>query len=387
MTLVTSIGDFLTLFASIRILDELGYPVTTQAFVVVLKALSIVLGAFLLPIALNRHSTKKVLFVSQALSFVTATIFVLAYAKGHVGLWAVYAFNVLNPSLKQLFDGARETHSKNLGEDAEQRSFVASLLSGYYIAQVFGPILAFVLLWKGSPVIPLAIDAASFLVTALFSLRLTLTPSTSMKITIFRPLSYLGKRPDLRKILLLRSVGFWIPNSLFNFLLFSVVTEHYKLDAISSAFVYSAIGLGAALSALSFNRAALKTLIDKVGDSGLAFLAHAALATCMLLFLKLNSFSFALLATVAYGVFMAINAVCTQHLRRVFTSAIELPEIIGLEIVLARSTDFTVAQLTKTAIEAHQFKYAWGLWLSAGLFLVTGLLYLQLNRNPVKLIR
>jgi len=202
--------------------------------------------------------------------------------------------------------------------------------------------------------IPVALDALSFLVAGVMATAVEKRRVQMEAIHVLRPLKYIWSRPLLRDIFLLRSVGFWFSIGLFNYLLFSVVSEHYGLTLVYSAWVYSLMGLGAAISAtwLRSPDGFKKTRFAGLNEGVMAMVAQIAFAITILAFIRLPSFSVALVVLVGTGLVMGLNAVATQTIRRKLCAADEFPEVVGLELVVGRLSDGLVSSIAGLSIAA-----------------------------------
>jgi predicted MFS family arabinose efflux permease len=173
----------------------------------------------------------------------------------------------------------------------------------------------------------------------------------------------------------------WIPIGIFNYILFSVVTEHYGLDLLNSAWVYIAIGVGSYMAStwLRFKRG----WVSERQDSTIAFIGFFVLALTRLAFMKLPDFSWALLAMAVGGICNGANAVVTQSLRRKICSAERLPEFIGLELLVGRLADWCVSTLLLLLFSKKLIGYEEGIWASMASLLVLSVSMYLFRRNYV----
>ena len=383
ITQVTSFGDFISLFAVLKWLSDSGVSAAVGGYAVVVKSLGVGVGAALIPLALSRSSTQAVILLSQLLSalcslFLLALIFRHEVHAGTHSIVATFGLIFGQTVLKQLFDGARETHSKVLSVGMHPMSAQAQLLASFYGAQFLGPIASFALIQWFPVTVPLILDAASFLMAAGLALRLTGRDIRSTAVHVLRPLAYLGCNPLLRDIVLLRSVVFWFSIGLFNYLLFSVVTDHYGLPLTYSAWIYSAMGLGAAVSSsiLRGSRGAHARLL-RLNEGALACGAQLAFAALVLAFFNLPSFPVALVALAALGLAMGANAVATQTLRRKFSTDAQFPEVVGFELILGRIADVSLSSLAAVTLLSHSMSYKAWLWVSVSVLVISAMLHLR----------
>jgi hypothetical protein len=286
--------------------------------------------------------------------------------------WPIYVLWVAQTVLTQLFDGARESYSKSLGTVQNQRTLQAELLYSLYGAQVIGPVISFFLIKGFGPIPPLCLDALSFAAAAWMCSKLPPVGQTQ-SYSLLRPFRYLGKNPALLRIFLLRSVGYWIPVGLFNYLLFSVVLDKFGLTTLDSAWTYVAIGLGSAVSSGVLRRN--RGMLSGASDAVIAAAALGLLALMRLAFLFSPSYLLALLALTVGGLCNGANAVTTQSLRRKLTSDEQFPEVVGLELVVGRVTDWLASTLMFSAMVRLGIGFQAGIWLSSAMLSVLAILH------------
>ncbi|MEO5666721.1 MAG: hypothetical protein ABIR96_01545, partial [Bdellovibrionota bacterium] len=144
--------------------------------------------------------------------------------------------------------------------------------------------------------------------------------------------------------------------------LFSVVTDHYGLDLLSSAWVYIAIGVGSYMASTWLR--AKSGWLSQRQDSTIAMIGFFVLALTRLAFMKLPDFSLALGVMALGGVCNGANAVVTQSLRRKICTAEQLPEFMGLEILVGRLADWGVSTLLLYLFTQKLMDYREGIWAS-----------------------
>lgn len=371
LNLITSLGDFVSLFAILVLLKNQTGNIELAAYSIPLRSLGVAAGGALFPYVMSRFSLRALLTGTQIMSGVfIATIAMLSLRPG--SHWPIYMLLVAHSILKQIFDGARETYSKFLAAEGEHRTFQAELLHSLYGAQIIGPLLSLVLLRSLGAIIPLWIDALSFGITAWLCWKLP-TGNSLQSYSILRPITYLGKNHGLLQILLLRSVGYWLPVGLFNYLLFTVAAERYGVSPQNMPWTYVAIGLGSVISS-QFLRAN-RGYIARIKDATIASLALSFLAFARLAFLIVPSFGWALLVLALGGISNGANAVTTQSLRRKLATDDQFPEIVGLELVLGRITEWIAGTFMFTAMTRAGVGYGPGIVISAVLLVGLAMLH------------
>jgi hypothetical protein len=252
----------------------------------------------------------------------------------------IFALLFVQSFLKQLFEAARESRSKIIAQANQHRSFQTDLLHSFYTAQFIGPVLSFFIIKYLHILVPVYLDALSFFICAVLALQVGKTYEVE-SYGVFRPLSYLHKNPQMLRIFLIRSIGMWVPISIFNYSIFPVVQNHFNLNLLNSVWIYVAVGLGS-FAATTVLRKKLK-LIEQTSDWRLAQIGFFCIAITRLGFANLNSFYLALGVLSLGGFFNGMNAAVTQSLRRTHATSKQLPEIIGLELVVAKVTDWLTA--------------------------------------------
>lgn len=378
-TFVTSIGDWLSYFALTYYLYETTQSVAIAAYTVPMRSLAVAFGGASSPGLLSKFTLRQVLVVSQALSgLLLLALAGSIYSGRSLGPLELLSAAFLSTLLKQYFDISRESYSKFLATPAQQRGFQAELLQGLYSAQFVGPLLAVVSIRSFPLYLPLLVDAISFLVTSAMCVSLCANQRISTA-SIFGPLRYLFRTPGLREIFLIRSVGYWIPISIFNYLLFAVVTEKFGIGIENTAYVYAFTGLGsfAAATWLRSKRLWLSGLMASWTDAKIACGALLCLSVTRIAFLKANSFELAVLVVALAGLCNGFNAVTTQSLRRKFATPAQFPEVVGLELVVGKFMDWVIGTLTAGALLYFGFSYEIGVWISAALLVPLALAHLN----------
>ena len=365
---------------------ELVYRTTGRvelaAATVTAKSGAILVGALIFPSLTNRFSIRQMIVIPQAicgLLMLSVVLFIPWLSSEHIPLLMGLLF--LQSLLKQIFENARETFSKNLRSDGTHRTFQAELLHGFYKAQFVGPIISLLLIHYLPIQIPLSLDVFSFFVTAAMATRLVDDRTKIERRNFLAPLKYLSKTPGLLRIFLLRGVGYWIPVGIFNYTLFGIVKEHYGLELVNSAWIYAVIGFGSLLATRSLKNIETneKTWIGRLPNGSLALVALAILGVTRVAFLKLPTFGLAMLAIGVGGVCNGINATATQAIRSRLTTKTQFPEVVSLEQIVARGVDVAVQTLCLLLISAGFLTYSTAIWVSAGGLILLGLLHVGLE--------
>lgn len=377
---VTSIGDFISLFTVIQLTSGLN-NITIASLAISVKALGAAIGGLTFPKVSSHFSLKNILIKSQIFSGISMAC-LTAFAVTDSAPVFIFTSLLFQSILKQYFDGARETYSKIVGRDQDHRSMQAELLSGFYSAQMIGPIISFILVKYSPPWLPLLLDTLSFFIASFF-LRSLADLRTGLSHSILRPFSYLFRYKDLAHIFLLRSLGFWIPAGIYNYVMFSVIESVYNKSSYYTAILYVALGTGGTVATIllkgpvSINLTKnLKIGLSKVGDAKAAAIALSLITTTRLVFAESSVFLIAVIATIFQGFFSGINAVTTQSLRRKLTNDQQFPEIVALEVVVGRMVEGMMGYLCFMIFSKELLQPNQGIWVSAALSLVLAGLHL-----------
>ena len=351
MTFITSMGDHFTFFSVVVLTQQLFKNVWLSSYNVAIQALAIAVGCFLVPQTLSRFKVKHIFFCTQIVSML-AVFFLFFGIKNNIiqSPLTLYLVLFVVTVLWQIYTAARESFSKTQTKiSSEHRTLQAEVLEGFFSAQIFGPPLAAFLILKFNASLPLAIDGISFGLCALLSLFIKSEIKLERKASLLKPLKYFSEKPLLKKIFLLRTIGFWVPISIFNLVLFPMAEEQFKnilsqgYELLGTAIFYSLLGLGATLGTISVRKGLFKSSL--LGDGKLAFYCQIIMAITMLLLISNINFIFNQVIFFINGTFMGINALATQTIRRKLATNEEFVEVIALEPIFGRSIDYAIASI------------------------------------------
>ncbi len=225
----------------------------------------------------------------------------------------------------------------------------------------------------------MTLDLATFLLAGILILKIQKQNIANSRANIFNPLKYVWRFPKLRDILLLRSIGFWFGAGLFNYLLFSVVTDRFHLDIVNSAWIYSALGLGATIGIYVIRnpKSGKLTFVGQQSPESLAFAANILMGCSVFLFFNVSSFISSLSVVFFHGIGLAINASSTQAIRRREASPQQFSEIVGLEVIIGRSVDVSISAIAMFTISRSELTYGNWLVVSAISSFLVGLIYFR----------
>ncbi len=397
LSFITCTGDHLSFFSLLSLIDSTTGKIELAAYLWSFKSLGIALGGMLLPSMLARSSLKKLLFASQILAGLCMLfVFVLwsSPSKGsNLTVFLTFGAFLFSNVLQKIFDNSKETYSKGLPVSGSDRHAQAVLYGGLSSAAVVGPLLALLIIMTLSPTIGILIDTVTFFGTAFLILsQLKQNVRAAAAPSLFRPFTYLGYKPELRRILILRGILFWIPTGIWNYIVFAVVQKQFGLTSIQSAWTFAALGFGAVVGSSFLRDPALdpkgiaekiRLQLSKVSNNHLAGIAVFLLGASKIGFTSMPSLPIALTFTVMAGVFVGLNAVSTQAIRRKLTTDDEFPEIVSLEGMLGKLTEFTVASLSAYALLHWGMTYQMGIWATViGFWLVAAVQYGRNTEAP-----
>lgn len=363
ITFISTFGDTLSFYALLFLIYKATDSIAIAAFTGGVKSLGGACAYLCYPY-LCKYNLRKLLFYSQALSFflTLALLYEFFLTDSFSTAFVLFVF-FLHSVCGSLFEAGRETYSKALEADAsESLPLQAELLSYFYKAQFLAPIAALVLI-KNLPLwLPLLLDSATFLIAALFITKLPQTNNSDFKETSanpFKPLKYLPKNKKLSHIFWIRAVGMWIPLGIFNYIIFKAVKDQFNLEVIDSVWIESAIGLGSMLSRnfLSDARFSKWIGLSKLSNISLLSCGLFALGLTRLGFISITNFKIMLVIVFIGGIFNGLNAFTSRTLRREHSTKSQFPEIISLETIIAKITDFSMQAICTLLLVRNIFDH------------------------------
>ncbi len=386
-TLFNSTADFILFFSALLFLNDITKSIYFAAYSVSIKSIGMGVGALVFPYIGNRISMKNLMQISIIFT-ILLILTLIAPLNLRNNTWIIIAYIFFSSFFTQIFYGVRESYSKSLGIDSEQRSLQAQILESFFGAQIIGPILGFFLALYLNPNISILIGIILNIIAFNKISKLKLTDKFEGA-NILRPFTYLKFNSPLTHIFIVRSILYWIPVGIFNFLVFPVIEKQYKLSGIYSAWVYVVIGLGSILSTFVLKDSIItkkfkiafriKEWFFSKKDFELAFLALTVLAITRFLFINLPNLQSYLLVGVLGGFANGLNAVSTQTIRRKLCDVKQHPEIIGLEVVVGRSVDWMVGTICLIATTSNIVDYTTGIIISGSLLM--GLAFLMRSKS------
>ena len=169
-----------------------------------------------------------------------------------------------------------------------------------------------------------------------------------------KPFIYIWRFPALWRLTLIRSIGFFVPAGIFNYLIFSVVKNHFNLDIIDSIWIYFASAIGSMIAITILRDSDTKNIkifffirnkISKIKNSYLCFIGFLGLAVSRMFFFNISTYTIVLVILGISGFFMTLQAMGSQSLRSKITTAEQFPEIVGFEMTLAKISEWLIASI------------------------------------------
>lgn len=386
VTFFNSTADWIIFFSLMTTIAIAKQNVFWAAYGISLKSLGLAIGAFVFPYISNRFKLKSIIKTSLLINSVTILIFVLP----------IYFFNSSETTLflmlvqsitGQIFSIARESLSKTLGTNSDQRSLQNQILSSFFSAQIVGPLLGFIIGLYGNVYLAIALAFFTNIFAFYNSLSVELEYQVS-KVSIFRPFTYLNVRSSLTHIFIVRAILYWIPVGMFNYLLFPFIEKHFQLSGIYTAWVYILTGSGSIVASFIFTDLKLNNKFlrfmnliftkfknsFKDKDNELACIALIVLGISRFIITLPTSYFLIIFMFFAAGISNGLNAVTTQTIRRKLCSNEQHPEIISLEVIVGRFTDWLVGSVCFFVFTNNYLNFKTGMFASGFLLIILGLL-------------
>jgi hypothetical protein len=344
ITFVTTFGDFLTYFSVVTLIYQIHQSAIAAAFggVGIGSAAAVVAG-LLVPVLFRFRSTRSLVLISQVLSAVMVVMLLVLLRYSRDVAWPFLLILFLQTFFSKLYESARESHSHGLSdENTDHRSVQALILGGLYRAQFLGPITAFFFI-KVFPIeVPVYFDLATFILAIALAMRLKSVIRFEGKVSAFSSFIYLQSNLALRRLFVLRTFGFWIPASLFNIVIYENVVARFGVGVEYSGVVYALLGFGALLGALlSTQIVSIKGFA--ISENIMAGFSQLGFATTVGLMFFAEKILWGSFCYFLYGVFMGLNAVSTQAMRRSLCDKSQMPELIGMETIVSFGVQFLLS--------------------------------------------
>jgi len=373
ITFVTSIGDFLTLLAALKLLHMLTGSTLFAGYVIAVRSLGTAIGSMLFPKLVSNRHIQKILGYSEAISGLFSISILVSLALG-APPWLFLILFGLQAISKQNFTLGRDTYSKLLGTSDSHRSLTAQIVGGFYGAALIGSVAAFFLLQIAHPAWLFGFDALTFLVSAVLCFNLESKLVAAAKLSILKPLTYLRHNRPLLSIFLIRSMAIWVPIGIFNYLLYTLTEQQFHIDISSNAWTYVATAAGSVISSMILGPKV--RLLAKHHDALLAAGGSILIGITRLGLLHAPTFLSLIGVVFIAGLFNGSNMIASQTLLRRIASESEFPELSALEQIVSRLADFLVSTGCAIFVSLGFMTYSTGIVLSAATFWIVASLYL-----------
>lgn len=349
---ITSIGDYISLFAYIVAIDLITSNPIVAALVIPCKSIGSAIGSLCSPYLFRLIDNRIGLVFSQFIlfvfSFMIATLFKLQIDSFLTGV--ILLFCVLHGFLAQYFQNAKESYSKtieavNIDKNNSQlssKSLITALENGVLLGQLFGSVIFLLLYYKFKSSMYLAIyfDSLSFFVAGIICLGLAkLKLDLGNEFKFLNLLSYIFEN-NSRKYIVLFRIFLWVPYGIFNIVLFGIVKDTFSLPIEYTAALYSIGGLVSfLLNKFSPN------FLNKV-NSFLLFIGMATYATTISIFV--NQSNLGLIAVIAiifntYG--CTLIKIASRDILRQTTTEKTFGDVISVEFVFGKMVEAIVAYI------------------------------------------
>jgi hypothetical protein len=347
ITFISSLGDFLTYFAVIKVVYEIHGNALNAAFGGIgLGSAACVAAGLLNPFLKRKINTKHLILSAHALSLLCVLVLLALVTNNYLSqVWPFYFILFSQTFFAKVYESSREAHTHGLNEGDSHRAIQVILLEGLFRAQFLGPVAAFVFLKYFTPVLPVALNVVGATLAVLLSCKLSLGLTLDSKLSVFRAFSHLKNDAQILILFLMRTLGFWVPASIFNMIIYESAVSRYRVGVEYAGVIYSVLGLGALLGALFVGRnfGFVSTYLRSMASQHLAASAQLGFAGVIILMFLSKNILWGALCYLLYGVCMGINAISTQALRREYCQKNQLPEIMGLELIVAFVVQFFVS--------------------------------------------
>lgn len=369
------------------VLDRLSFLLSSEivATLTIFRSLGMVISILTTPFIMRVIGLKSILFFSSTIAVGCSILtFISFLAFDTISPGIVFSLAVVQNMMLPLFSASRECYSKSLGEQHEQRSLQRKLLESAYTSQIFGPAFSFLLIYfvKGNSSV--YILSILFLLAVLLGFYIYFRRLTKNDViqgaNAFKPFSYLFEKANfpILDIVILRTFLFFLPASMVNFLLFPLVTKSLDKPIFYSAILYMTTGIGGWIGSKLQEKLDRHILFDK--DWKIAFWALVLISIGRLSIVFVNNIYVAGLIFILVGIPLSFNATSTQTIRRKLCSSRQHPEILGVEVLLGRTTDFLTGNLTALIITSGALSIG-SLYATGSLLYLMGSLWLLRSKS------
>lgn len=344
--LLTSTGDFISLF-SIMTITANERSITEAAVVAtVFKYISMVLGTMLAPHFIKKYPARLILSSAQFVSAILSLIVIALTFTDPIRISSIKIVFLFISTLQVIYANARDSFYKfaTEHESKSHRETATGFFNSLYSAQLWGPIIAFALLQLFPIAIVLSLDFLSFLLTGIMILNLRFNPIMGNKEVDFKATwNHINDRIHIRDLFLLRSVVFWLGIAIINVEITNFMGKNFNWDGTWAALIWSTQGGGSLFGVWITKLRWFKSKSFpawKISTVGLLILS---LGVILLTFSK-NEFS-ALISIFLTTVGAGLNAPASQQIRAEIISKQFFSQVVALELFVGRLVGATSGAL------------------------------------------
>jgi MFS family permease len=384
---ITEYGSWISFFGLMAALAEGTGSAAYAGAAYAATAMSAMSGAFIGPYLMGYFSSRSLLILSQvipALSTLIIAVHLRFFPTHH--LWIPTLLFVIIGICEQIFDLVRTVHLKHIPtEIASPRSTNADLLHSVFGARFFGPLTALALItalpiWSLFILDSISFFIASVLVFGVQSFSMEGKPAT------LRAIKHVFESYSQRMIFIVRSVIIWIPMGISNTCIIVIVSELFGRSVSQSAVFYSVAGAAGVLVShfLRSGNSVIHRWFIQFPDYALAAFGFAWMGFLRFGFFFPLSFSMGLLVLGVAGIGNSAHMIASQSLRQKCFTKSQLPEVRGLEVVIASMIEASIAFGTTFLLARRIISAQNGLLIAACLFIALSSFYLVKPIRDIK---
>lgn len=345
MVTITSIGDYLSLFAVMALIVKAGYGVDNAALGWVVKYLGMGLGAFITPLIVQRFKTKIIFVLTQLLSAIFCGLIIINANSAVMNLWGLLSCLLLINTIKTVFDTAKDSFSKIIAEEENISHLTtqSKLVGAFFNAQMIGAISSGLMLCLFPIWVSLLLDLLSFITTAIIATTLSKDPRLSLVKARFEFFYYLISSSTLLDVFFLRAIGFWIGAGIFNYYNSYFLMSKFDLPSASNSMLVFIQGAGGAFGSLISN-----PLKERGHDEKrIAFIGHIILSAGVIIFTFSPNVYIAFISIFIASLGVGGNMSASQALRAKVVNTRFFAEFVVFEMIVGRLTGGFVGTLSK----------------------------------------
>jgi MFS family permease len=370
---ITSIGDYISLFAYIVAIDQLTSNPIVAALVIPCKSIGSAIGSLCSPYLFRLIDNRIGLVLSQFIlfvfSFMIATLFKLQIDSFLTGV--ILLFSVLHGVLAQYFQNAKESYSKTIevlsidknNNQLSSKSLITALENGVLLGQLFGSVIFLLLFYKFKSSMYLAIyfDSLSFFIAGIICIGLAnLKLDFGNKFEFLDLINYVFENSSRKYIFLFR-IFLWVPYGIFNIVLFGIVKDTFSLPIEYTAALYSIGGLVSFLLN-KFN----PNFLNKI-NSYLLFIGMLTYASTISIFSNQSSLGLISVIAIIFNTYgCTLIKIASRDILRQTTTERTFGDVISIEFVFGKIVEAIVAYTCYILSMNKLLSYPHAIYFAAG---------------------